>query len=90
MPGIHSRTKQPLPEGIAALSCGLRRYRLLPVLVCFRSPVDAREERPVARSPTRRPSRVKIETITPRHVSGRGRARGRENMFQGERVMWVL
>ena len=62
----------------------------LSVFGCFRLPVDAREERPVATSPTRRPSSVKIETITPRHVRGRGRARGRENMFQGERVMLVL
>ena len=64
--------------------------RYLPREVRLRAPPDAGEERPVAMSPTSRPSRVKIETITPRQVRRRGRARGREKMFQGLRAMATL
>ena len=57
---------------------------------CLRVPLDGRDERPVAMSPKNRPSKVKNETITQRHVRRRGRARGREKMFQGERAMTTL
>ena len=53
-------------------------------------PPDAREERPVARSPMKRPSRVKNETITLRQVRRRGCARGRGKILQGERAMATL
>ena len=50
-------------------------------------PPDARDERPVARSPKNRPTMVKNETITLRHVRRRGRARGRGKISIGERAM---
>ena len=52
-----------------------------------RAPPDARDERPVARSPKNRPTIVKNETITLRHVRRRGRARERGKISKGARAM---
>jgi len=67
-------------------ACGSSSYDLLREDF-FRVPLDALDERPVARSPKNRPTMVKNETITLRHVRRRGRARGRGKMLQGERAM---